>query len=175
MVSLGCLDNIPAPKPSRYHTSGYRYCHTARPTDPTDALAGTPNPTIARTRRCVATTTHHTPHITVSASVRTTRLVAMAQLCAHTSDRTGPRQAHSRCRLRRLGAPTRSLGIALSPRSVAVVGFSASTARRCTCPPPLLSGCADRTPVGPPRGTQRSAPAPTAGRSANRRRTDGID
>jgi hypothetical protein len=134
-------------RPSRAHDAAWRPLHTTRRTSPCPHRCARPD--WSRWRSCAPTPA------TVPAPDRLTRDAA--------------------CGGYRLGAPTRSLGIALSPRSVAVVGSSASTARRCTCPPPLLSGCADRTPVGPPRGTQRSAPAPTAGRSANRRRTDGID
>jgi hypothetical protein len=57
-----------------------------------------------------------------------------------------------------------------SARSAAAATRSGAAAPLPTCPAPLPSSCVDRTPAGPPRGTQRSAPTPTAGRSANRRR-----
>jgi hypothetical protein len=60
-----------------------------------------------------------------------------------------------------------------SARSAAAATRSGAAAPLPTCPAPLPSSCVDRTPAGPPRGTQRSAPTPTAGRSANRRRRIG--
>jgi hypothetical protein len=87
---VGCLDNIPHPKPTKHGTYKYQKFGTARPSAPADTLADAADPTVARARSSTATAACGAPHGAAFLSARTTNARLTAASSDHHSARTDP-------------------------------------------------------------------------------------
>ena len=101
--SVGCLDNIPYPKPTKHGTYKYQKFGTARLSAPADTPADAADPTVARTRSSTATAACGAPHGAAFISARTTNALLTAASSDHHSARTDPATT-ARRRNRRLPA-----------------------------------------------------------------------
>ena len=88
--SVGCLDNIPHPKPNKYDTYEHRKFGTARPSAPADTLADTTDPTVARAPSSTAAAACDALHGAAFLSARTTNALLTAASSDHHSARTDP-------------------------------------------------------------------------------------
>ena len=87
---MGCLDNIPHPKPTKHGTYKHQKCGTARLSAPADTPAEAADPTVARTRSSTATAACGAPHGAEFLSARTTNALLTAASSDHHSARTDP-------------------------------------------------------------------------------------
>ena len=91
--SMGYIDNMPRPKPTRHGTCKYKKFGTARRSAPAGTPADTADPTVARAPSSTATTARDAQHGTVRTSARTTNAPMTATPSAHGVARTSPSTA----------------------------------------------------------------------------------
>jgi len=88
--SMGYLDNMSRPKPTRHGTYKYQKFGTARQSAPAGTPADTADPTVARAPSSTTTTARDAQHGTVRTSARTTNAPMTATPSAHGVARTSP-------------------------------------------------------------------------------------
>ena len=88
--SVGCLDNIPHPKPTKHGTYKYQKFGTARLSAPADTPADAADPTVARALSSTAAAAWDAPHGAAFVSARSTNAPQTAASSARGGARTDP-------------------------------------------------------------------------------------